>query len=514
MRNIHFVINNRYLFTSIILLIVIYVYVFNSRISVSDFWEHTAVIKSLSKDIFSPSHPLINVDNVSHAFFSPYHILLSIFAKSFNVVNLLKFFGVINLAFLLVSIWFFIKEFFNKNYDTISFYSILMILLLWGIDPWRWSGFFHIKILVISISYPSTFSAALMFISAYVHIRFIKNGNLYLIFPVLIISAIILITHPTTYVVHCVLLFSLTIHFTNKIFSKYLFITIFIILIGSALLSLLWPYYSYLEIIKDSETLKFNDHSKALYENILLACFPWFISLPFLVKRIRRNILDFFVLIVFILSSIYIFGYISGIYGFGRVISYIAVFMQILLAYEISYFELSKVHTLTRKYLFSIIIVFVLLLLNLSRLYDRFFVNDEDNKIELSSNKNSYSINNNTIFKKGYHLIYEVLPDYIGEDDLVISDLYTSWFIPTYAGKVIASKHPVYWIDDAKDRRDDLDVFFSEQGTLKQRRIILNKYNPDYMVINLNRTPEKLVNDFIIFGSIIYQSKDLIIVEL
>lgn len=80
-----------------------------------DFWEHSAVVHSLMLDIFHPQHPFLT-DHTSHAFLSPYSILVSVFANLFKTdsITALSIAGLINYALFCISLLFFINSIYSK----------------------------------------------------------------------------------------------------------------------------------------------------------------------------------------------------------------------------------------------------------------------------------------------------------------------------------------------------------------------------------------------------------------
>ena len=73
---------------------------------------------------------------------------------------------------------------------------------------------------------------------------------------------------------------------------------------------------------------------------------------------------------------------------------------------------------------------------------------------------------------------------YVHGNDLVLSDLETSWLIPTFGGKIIATLHPQAFIPDLLTRQRDLETFF-DAGTNKDERLdILRQYHPKFLLLD------------------------------
>ena len=67
-----------------------------------DFWEHSAVVSELSKDLIHPGNPIVNL-NIPHAFFSPFSLFVAFFSRitGLNSIQSLEYFAFFNLLFFL-----------------------------------------------------------------------------------------------------------------------------------------------------------------------------------------------------------------------------------------------------------------------------------------------------------------------------------------------------------------------------------------------------------------------------
>ena len=107
---------------------------------------------------------------------------------------------------------------------------------------------------------------------------------------------------------------------------------------------------------------------------------------------------------------------------------------------------------------------------------------------------------------------YNILKNNVKQYDVILSDLGTSWMIPTFGGKIIASKHPAHWLDDHQKRRDDINRFFSKDVLHSEKIMIIDNYQVDYIFINRN-----IVKDFQLyfgFGDIISDYKDHLLIKI
>ncbi|MDX2464087.1 MAG: hypothetical protein QNK31_06220 [Porticoccus sp.] len=181
---------------------------------IGDFWEHSAVVRELAGHPLKPQHPLLLVD-VSHPFFSPYLLVVGLLARIFalDAVTALTIAGVLNLLFLLFSLRLFIHRLFDDRQDTVAFYALTFILFLWSAEAWNWSGFLHFKVLGYILPYPSTFAMATSLLIFAVYYRALSTYSIVRLVAVILLTAIVIITHPTTAVISFIGIGAISLHF-------------------------------------------------------------------------------------------------------------------------------------------------------------------------------------------------------------------------------------------------------------------------------------------------------------
>jgi hypothetical protein len=59
-----------------------------------------------------------------------------------------------------------------------------------------------------------------------------------------------------------------------------------------------------------------------------------------------------------------------------------------------------------------------------------------------------------------------------------------SWLLPSFGGKVIVSDHPLAFVSDAAQRREDSSLFFSTSTSPSVRTGLLVKYHADYLLLD------------------------------
>src|SRR5262249_31176636 len=141
-----------------------------------DFWEHAAVVRELARHPSAPRHPLFAVD-APHPFFTPSAVVASWLTRGTGVspITALSILGLVNLICLIVAFYLFASAVLSPN---AAFWGLLFTLVLWGREPWRYSGFLHLGALGFVLPYPSIFAMWLMLLTLYALLRFRDHGSL------------------------------------------------------------------------------------------------------------------------------------------------------------------------------------------------------------------------------------------------------------------------------------------------------------------------------------------------
>jgi len=432
---------------------------------VGDFWEHSAVVKELSNNLTHPNNPIIG-GHIPHAFISPYSILVALFSKltALNSIQSLECFAFFNLLFLLWSIYFFCKAVFKEYYISIATLSLVLILFFWGSNPHNWSGFIHFNALHSVLPYPSTFSVGLVFLTlALVAKQHAKNFSWQSIL-IIVLSASVFIIHPTTAIFLYIGIIAW--HFTQSNYSmKQCVIQSAVVIIPSLVLCLLWPYYNIIDLLSGNNA-DFHNDSLILYRDILKTNWPFFFVLPALLFVRKNKLIGFFVLTILLMILVYAYGHFSRHFGLSRMISYIMIFAHILIAY-LAFFLLKEQQKMGKLYLGGLMIAFLFsIYLNVGTVW-------KDAVMRISQKKDI-----------GYYDKFNFLRQTVESNDIVLANQNANWLIPSFNGKVLSSFHPLYFIDDLIPRRVAVDSFFNIENTDSFRQTVLDRYHPDYVLID------------------------------
>lgn len=433
-----------------------------------DFWEHSAVVRELAAHPFSPSHPLLNV-NVPHPFFSPYLLLVAGVARLFALspISALALAGMANLALLLVGLWLFIRALFDRYPHIVSFYALLLILFAWPASAWNWSGFFHFRALGYVLPYPSTFALALTFVILAVFANALNGRHGLRWVTTAVLTTIVLLTHPTTAVITFIGIGALALAATRASRFRSWAVAAGVLAVA-VLLAFLWPYYSFWDLLTYNDP-EFHSSSYVLYRDIR-DLWPTLLLLPLAVitfiVRLRRNRLDALVVMATTAVLVYLFGFVTGQYGFGRLIAFIAMIIQIGAAAFGARWEMTQ-----RRQLAWIAPMLLLLFVG----------------IVAFNGATRHALVKMVRGAQGQHADYaeyEAIGTAVSPDAVVLTDLETGWMVPTFAGKVLASRHPAHWVSDHEQRRADLAQFFTADTPTTTRQALVDAYAVDYVLVN------------------------------
>jgi hypothetical protein len=442
-----------------------------------DFWEHSAVVKELIERPLLPQHPLFLLDT-PNAFMSPYALLVATFARllSLSAIDALSIFSLVNFLLLAYGAKRFCSVISPKYAESTAFYFILLTLMLWGNNPWPYSGFFHIEIIETVLPYPSTFSIALSLIGLSL---FLKPINTYKVLSNSILCLIIwtvLLSHPLTFIFLSSGLFFLSFSSDSFPFKK--LFTLGCLILIACVTALFWPYFSLYDLLVGGSKV-YHTSNLVMYLNVWERVWPNLFLIPFFLLVLRTRLTVIISLWFIALCLIYAYGTLSSNYSYGRIISYCILLAHVIAAYGLTRFEfgLQKTHINIIK-TYHLLLISTLLALSLTWL--------PSTVTRLLTIGNQISKNKNFVNQISYkNLVF--IKNFINPDQLVLADIETSWMVPTFGGRVIAALHPQAFVPDTFDRQRDINMFFSTETNKEQRIEMINKYRPQFLLLDLSK---------------------------
>ena len=425
----------------------------------SDFWEHAAVVRELSVRPWAPTHPLLAID-APHAYFSPYLLAAALVARATGVppVWTLAVAGLVNVVLLLLTFRRFLARLLPAG-EAAAPYALLFVLFLWGRDAWPWSGFLHVGFLGYAASYPSTFAAAVMFLAFSLLLDALARPRPLPFVGIGLSLALCLITHPPTALV---LLAGLAAIFGGRA-SAAIWTSAGLLATAVAAglaLALAWPYFPVPQLFL-AQPPEFHAWSAVFYESVLARTWPAFAALPVLLWRLRRDRRDPLVLLAVLLAVGYALGEATGKYGLGRFIAYIVVCIQIALGAAVAGWE-SRLAA-RRAWLVPAAAAVASLAL---------FAFDRPPLPRLLR------------YERPRWRALQAFLRPVGPGDVVLADSYTSYPVPVLTGgRVVAWRHPVYWVPDHAERREAQDRFFGA-ATDDERRAVIARYRVRWILVD------------------------------
>jgi hypothetical protein len=465
---------HRYLLLSSILLLLMTSQTLNQQWS-TDFWEHSAVVRALAADLLHPDHPLLPVD-APHPYFSPYTVAVGALARVLDIgpIGALSIAAVVNLALFLVAFWLFVGRLVASR--TAPFYALVFALLLWGVRPWRWSGFLNLNSLGYGLPYPSMFATAVTLLSLWALLVYLDGGKpIWLLGPALG-GAVVLLTHPITAVVAGIGAASLVLSRLDRR-SRGMLPWLLVAAGGTVLLTMAWPYYRALDLLSQSSV--YTSTHGPMYDLVLPRILPALVALPVIIQRMRRDWRDPLGLMLVGGAAVYGWGGLSGNLTYGRVISFVVLVLQIALGAWFADVELRLRGGSYEPWRAGVVYggLAVLLLVGLVgvapgliRTMPRALLpNGLQSDARLAKVSDTYGF----------------LGACTGRADVILTDLgFNSLVTPTFGGKVVATGYPLPFVGDVDRRTEDVERFFAPLATSADRRALLARYRVAYLLVN------------------------------
>ena len=431
-----------------------------------DFWEHAATVHQLMLHTTNPGNALLAIHTPS-AFFSPYALLVALGAKLTGAgpVHALAAAGLVNYWLLIAGLWWFTRVFSDRRQA--PFYTLLFVWLLWGVNPWKYSGFFHLRALSAVIAYPSTFATALgMLTAALWHSNQSRRGRAQWLAVALtaVGLAVVVLTHPIAGTATAAALVAISLTTAGRGRSLVLLIAV---AAGAGLLCLAWPYYPVLHLLSNEDV--YDPSNATMYSSWIERIFPVLAALCLFfydtgtLRRARLGIYCAVLLVVFV------YGDLSRHYSDGRVISYIVIGAQIGLADLAAALERPALERLRGRWL--VVVAGAIAVLAIAEVYNM-----------RGGFRGSLP---GTGAEPTVYGAYRAAVSGLPPDATVLTPLNQGLeaTIPVYAGRLVATHRPLAFVSDQGERQQAVSAFFSAQANDGYRREMIARYDVRYIVV-------------------------------
>jgi hypothetical protein len=424
-----------------------------------DFWEHAAVVRELARHPLAPRHPLFAID-APHPFFSPFAVVAGLLARAtgLSAVGALSVLAVVNLVCLIVAFYWFASKLLSPD---AAFWGLLFTLVLWGISPWRYSGFLHLGALGFVLPYPSIFAMWLMLFTLYALLCFTERGRIRWAVAVIAGAAIVLLTHPITGIALATGLVAFSVRPLVDRPARVVALGVGVLL-ASAAAAWLWPYYPWFRLVATGSST-YAAPNLAMYDSPLRRTWPALLGAPFAARRLAADKLDGLGLFTLGLSLLYAIGGFASNGPLGRVLPALVLALHLSLADGVTGIEsrLRSVHASLRYLYGAIAAVVVLGLINVAPALLRAVPRPllpvplrADRRLEREMD------------------VYRPLAPYIGDDDVVMADLNVSRHVPAFGGRVVGFIDPEAFVPDEDARREATSRFFADISAAERDALI------------------------------------------
>jgi hypothetical protein len=183
---------------------------------------------------------------------------------------------------------------------------------------------------------------------------------------------------------------------------------------------------------------------------------------PFLMGRLRRNRRDALALFALALGGLVVFGGISGASSYGRLLSHAVLMLQVILADVALTLEervAARPGAATARPAFAAGLVALLVGVGWGAVVPTLV--------------ESWRGDLNWLGFLGHE---------VGEQDVVLTDPDTSWYVPAFGGKVVAFPMHLPFAPDHADRLRAAERFFERGVSVEERRGILERYRVSYLL--------------------------------
>lgn len=303
-----------YLVLAAVLLVLLGVQTLNRQWS-SDFFMHTATINALRDDIVDPEHDMTGTDDPSERS-NPYMVGLAEVGRvsGLATVTVLQLAGLVNLVAFLVAFELFVTGVVGRR--GVAFYALLATLFLWGLGPWRWSGYLNLNSIGFGLPWPSMFATAVVLLVGWAALRYDVSGSYRWLFVIGVGLTLTALSHPYTFLWGLVMLAALGFH--RRLYRRGRVEGLVVAALGTVALVAAWPYYPFFEL-----TSVDGDYSKvmqAMYTDVparTVSALPGFVLTGLRFRRDRRDPVALMLLGGLV---IYVAGALADTQSLGRVL--------------------------------------------------------------------------------------------------------------------------------------------------------------------------------------------------
>lgn len=443
-----------------------------------DYWDHAAAVRAMTENLRTPAHPLLAGPYTEDRGFNPYLLSLAVVSKTTGLspFQVLKVGALCNLMLLFAGVYLFVtRSIMTRGAAIWVLVSYLFFWMTRGAMVREWAY------------YPSFFVMSATFLFWYVVVRYLRNGTLTVLCLAIAVGWVLWLSHQL----------QAGLAFGNGILLAYLeenvsrtrrwtmawVLPMLVIALGE-----LWPYFSSLKyLLRDFANVGVGNREpghtmvgELRFYGYILGPNVFGILLVMLTKpstRLERflkvSTVGSFVAwaVLFLVRSQYATTVVGNIGNMAAM--RVGLALTPLTSQPGGPIRLRSPGS--RQIRNGLLVV-----LSLTMLLQV--------KYTLGWVRQFYWTAEGTRYRQMVS-DYPRLTRYIGPRDVVLSDMWTSWQLPTFTGKII-SRPEGHQLDynirypELRDRAADLETFFASGTSAEIRRALIGKYHGKYVLLN------------------------------
>jgi hypothetical protein len=459
-----------------------------------DWYLHAATVRELAVHPFSPHHPLVLTHDPDPDL-SPYMLVLGLVVRftHLDAVWVLSVAGIVNLLAFLVVLPIFVGGFTKQRQA--ATWTLVFALVLWGVNPWRWSGYLNLNSIGFGLPYPSMAATVLVLVMLILLQHWCRHPSRALAIWIGVIAATMALIHPPTALAGVVGVGAILVSERRRLHGSEMAQLAVAGLVALVLVAL-WPLYPFFSLLGNSGV--YDKENAGIYNSVLPRVILLLLTLPALWLRWKKNPTDALVLFVIGGAVVFAFGEVSGHSSFGRTLPLTALAAQIALADLVS----ERVGAGERRIGYAAAAAATLGLLLSASVLPRFVP-----RAALPSSVASGSDLEATT--KGWGFL-RVIPNH---DVVAVQRQDARVALPAFGGKTVSPGYPAAFVDDQKQRlRDELEIFATKDPAERTR--LLDQYGVRWLLLNTGFTHDPANRPILALGDVVHRDRYYVLLRL
>jgi hypothetical protein len=191
--------------------------------------------------------------------------------------------------------------------------------------------------------------------------------------------------------------------------------------------------------------------------------------------------------------ALYVLGGLTGRYAYGRLISYVAILLQIAAAGEAA--RLAGALGTSRRHTLAAAAGTVILVAAIA-----------GNAAHLARSLADWT---------DWTHMYPFLSRYVGPVDVVLANPDAAYHVPAVTGRVVAHVGPLPLVADVEARKNAVDRFFRPDATTGERLAVIRSYDVRWLLVRSDDRTEAAIADSLgPIGEVVYRDHSWTLVRI